>query len=272
VGRGNTFALVEFSLLAPTLLLMTGCVSAKYKPAKKDTPPAQVMNFLATQPPVDVVVNTVIAFGGPGSWKHEAYWDEYVVTVTNHGESQLTVQSASLIGAAEVAAVPGREPWALEKTTRAAEKQGFGLKGSAMTQIGSGTAVVLGVAGAGAIAGFAVGGNVLISSGAMAAMGAAAAGLVAVPIFVGGTIYRNVSNRHDIEREFRRRQLVLPAIIGPDLTVQGSLFFPITPGPRRLVLQHSIDGESKAVTVDLTPIAGLHLKPAPPATVPGNPN
>src|SRR5687767_13686652 len=43
-------------------LLAAGCVSTKYKSAAKNTPPAQVLNLLTAEPPIQVVLNTVIAF------------------------------------------------------------------------------------------------------------------------------------------------------------------------------------------------------------------
>jgi len=91
-------------------------------------------------------------------------------------------------------------------------------------------------------------------------------GLVALPAYVGGTIYANVHSRHEIENEFTRRRLVLPAMIAPGQTVQGSLFFRISPGPRNLALLHQHDNAYNKAVVDLAPLAGLHLAATPPAT------
>lgn len=273
-------------ILAFALLAGSGCVSAKYKPAAKETPPPVALNLTSAAtravspsqqvgdsnpteetPSAEVTVHSVIVFRGPGSWKRDAYWDEYVVTVANRGELPLTIQTASLVGLAQVPATPGREPWALERTSRTAESQGYGLGKDKMIQIGAGSAVVLAAAVAGAATTLA-GGVGVVSAGAAAAAGAALASIVAVPAFVGGTIYRNVSNRHDIEREFQRRQFVMPAVVAAHQTAKGSLFFPITPGPRRLDLKCVFVGERQDLSVDLTPLAGLHLKPTRTAPEP----
>ena len=90
--------------------------------------------------------------------------------------------------------------------------------------------------------------------------------LVALPIAIGGTIYRNVSGRRDIEAEFTRRRLVLPLMLAPGQTAQGSLFFPITPGPRQLSLRVRAAAETFDAIIKLTPLAGLHLTPATAST------
>ncbi len=98
-------------------------------------------------------------------------------------------------------------------------------------------------------------------AGGWAAMGAgAAAGAVAIPVFVGGSLYRNVHGRHEVEREFERRRLKLPAEIAPGATVTGSLFFPITPGPSRLTLRVRLDGQPAVEAIDLAALKDLHLK------------
>src|SRR5271166_6506687 len=68
-------------------------------------------------------VATLISYGGPGSWKREALWDEYVVTLVNHGERPLTIDSATLADSAGTPYAPGSDPWALEKQSKKLEKQ-----------------------------------------------------------------------------------------------------------------------------------------------------
>jgi hypothetical protein len=43
-------------------------------------------------------------------------------------------------------------------------------------------------------------------------------------------------------------------------TAQGSLFFPITPGPKRLILQCQEGEEEHDVEFDLSPLKSLHMK------------
>ncbi|MSU64883.1 MAG: hypothetical protein EXS38_02000 [Opitutus sp.] len=85
-----------------------------------------------------------------------------------------------------------------------------------------------------------------------------AAATVVVPVW---SVVANVNGRHDVEAEYRRRRVALPLWLVPGQLAQGSFFFRISPGPQRLVLHCRIDREPRDVTIDLTSLAGLHLKP-----------
>lgn len=243
--------------VALAAVALSGCVSARYKPADKKTPPPVVLNLTAAQPAVEATVNTVIVYRGPGSWKRDAYWDEYVLTFVNRGSIPLVVESAGLTDLRGDTTAPGDKPWLLEKESRSRTKElNRGAK-TALVQLGGGLAVM------------SIGG-VLFSASIGATAGAASfavglAGAAILPFYVGGAIYRNVSRRHEIEAEFARRRLLLPATLAPGQTVSGSLFFRISPGPQRLVLRGRSGAEPVEVTVDLAPLKGLHLK-EPPAS------
>ena len=84
----------------------------------------------AQQSPVEALVNTVIVYQGPGSWKREAHWDEYVVTIANRGDAPLVIDSFSLTGLSGREVAPGTIPWALEKQSRTLEQEGFDDLGS----------------------------------------------------------------------------------------------------------------------------------------------
>jgi hypothetical protein len=72
-------------------------VSANYKFASKDTPPAHALNVHFPPATLEANLASVITDGGPGSWKREAFWDEYVVTLHNTGEQPLQVASVTLV-------------------------------------------------------------------------------------------------------------------------------------------------------------------------------
>jgi len=70
----------------------------------------------------------------------------------------------------------------------------------------------------------------------------------------------NHANKAAVQSEFQRRRLNLPLTLTPGQTATGSLFFPVTPGPQRLIV-HGHDGEQPLdVTLELGPLATLHLK------------
>lgn len=254
--------------LVPALLL-TGCVTRGYKLADKTLPPATTINLSSaassttpsTPPPVEVNLQAVIVYGGPGSWKKEAYWDEYVVTVTNRGETPLKISDVTLLNAGGEALRCGDDPWKLERAGKTWWQSSAGDQTRTLLKLGAGTVAGATVAVAGALSG---GFLAPVTGAGAAAMGVGAAAVVALPLVAVGTVAMNVHGKHQIENEFARRRLVLPARIAPGQTVPGSLFFRISPGPQRLVVRGQTGDEPIELTVDLAPLQRLHLQP--PAT------
>lgn len=261
-------------VLAVLALSVTGCVSSRYKRmAPVDSVPATTLNLsssaAAAAPesapsPSAVSVQNVIIYRGPGSWKRDAYWDEYVVSLHNPGPTPLTIESAVLTDFQNQTATPGTAPWSIESESRTWQARAATAGGTAV-KIGAGvvTTTVVGVAT----------GASIVGGGGYAAMGGAIiGGLVAVPVFAGVTLYANVSARHEIEREFQRRRLALPATVLPGQTTQGSLFFRISPGPRQIKFHLVTDAGPRDETIDLSALHGLHLSSPPtPAPTGANP-
>ena len=68
-------------------------------------------------------------------------------------------------------------------------------------------------------------------------------------------------NHDKVQAEFARRRLSLPQTLAPVASLSGSLFFPITPGPRRLILQGSGRGVPMVITLELSQLVELHIAP-----------
>ena len=120
-GRERRLAIAGVPLIIALALTcaLTGCVtSKKYRLAKADTPAAQPMDLKVAVAPVELALATLIVFKGPGSWKREARWDEYVVVLLNRGEQPVVVDSAELIDLQGQVLTPGEDPWKLEKLSR----------------------------------------------------------------------------------------------------------------------------------------------------------
>jgi hypothetical protein len=50
--------------------------------SQKNTPPVQTLSIaFPPSAPLQAMLAALIVYGGPGSWKREALWDEYVVTI-----------------------------------------------------------------------------------------------------------------------------------------------------------------------------------------------
>lgn len=249
-------------LLLALATSLTGCVSSKYKLAEYERRPVALdltasPGAFGTDAPeaFTAVVKHVLVFQGPGSWKRNAYWDEYVLAFADHARGPVTIDSVTLTDFQGRPVEPGRDPWLLEKESRDYESGIADTLGDVF-QIGGG--IVLASA-----SGMVAGGTVAAMAGAggWTALGViGTAGLVAIPAYAVGTIYRNVSNKHKIEEEFTRRALVLPFALAPGKPAEGSLFFRLTPGPRRLTLHCHVGEEARDLVIDLAPLASLHLK------------
>jgi hypothetical protein len=239
--------------------IFSGCVSTKYKmiPAAETTSPVPVA-ALQTVAISEVAANvdTVIVFRGPGSWKTEAYWDEYVVSLTNRSGEPLTIESAVLTGFQNDPAIAGDDPWLLEKSSKTWWQNVRSSETGRMLKLGGVTVLT----GASAV-GVALSGGIFgpTSASALAAANALALVTVAIPIYAVGSVVRNVSSRHEVEAEFKRRRLALPVSLTPDQSTKGSLFFRLTPGPQRLALTYRANGALREAVIDLTPIMGLHM-------------
>jgi hypothetical protein len=243
--------------LALIILIITitgsGCAFSKYRLAKKGTPPPIEVNLSFNQPPVSALLHTVIIYKGPGSWKKEAYWDEYVFTIMNQGGIPLHIKSATLVDFQDNQNISGSDPWKLEKHSKDWWRR---IRSSSI-----GRGLVLG-AGAGVL--FYGGAGVAFAAawtgGSGAAIGAGVVAMAAAPVIVISSITASVRAHNKIEREFDRRRLVLPTTIQAGQVVKGSLFFPITPGPKRLILHYQLGEEEHDMEFDLSPLKGLHIK------------
>lgn len=243
-------------LLVP-LLCCTACVSARYQKAHADTPPAVILNLKATEPPAEVTLHSVIIYQGPGSWKREAFWDEYVISIANHGTTPLEVESAALVDFCGESTEPGDHPWHLEKESLSRREQLSRGEKATLIQIGGGFATA-------GVGGPLLATSLLSSTAAVGSFDLAIACVAVVPFYVGGAVYRNVSSRRDIQAVFARRRLVLPAIVAPGQVVLGSLFFRLAPGPQRLEVSIRKAEAVRDVVVDLRPLSGLHLVASDP--------
>jgi len=237
--------------------LLTSCVSAKYKMTSEDTPPPVPLNLETEAHSVNALINTGIIFGGPGSWKREAYWDEYLLSITNHSDHPVTLTSSMIIDFQGNQVMSGNDPWELQEQSKEWIK-GYDT-GTTGVVLKVGAASVLTGAVASAIVGASLAGTMAAHTGAALVAGGAAVTIVALPIIGLGAVLANVSQKHKIQDEFNRRRLVLPITIQHSQMIQGSLFFRITPGPKRLTLLFSGHETDFDVSVDLAPLSDLHI-------------
>lgn len=248
-----------FGLGLLSLLFLQGCVSARYKlisEKKYEAPPT--LEIAASDESLEVRIPHVIVFGAPGSWKEKALWDEYVVVLTNLGTEPIEVTEVILTTKWDPAVTPGHDPWEVERVSKGnlSRYQEIGVE----VVKGAGVAAVAYV-GFAAYAVSEVSGGLIVSGSAGAAAGVG--GVILLPVYYGYTLIKNHSNRKRCEEIFAERRLELPVTIDPGASVQGSLFFPITPDPqlaRWAYLPAGSGDGAVALEVLLTPLAGLHLE------------
>jgi hypothetical protein len=241
-------------------LLSAGCVSNKYQAASALGAEPQWMNLDLAGAPVKSRLDAIIIYQGPGSWKKSAYWDEFLLTFTNASTETVTLSTASLVDYFDTLVPAGTDPWQLEKASRA-QRDRYTDAGVnfALNTLGY-AALTYGAAGAGMLVGAA-----MTNTWSGLAAGATI-GLVAVPVTALAVYANNQKHRHEIEREFSRRRMTLPLTLAPGETRKGSLFFPMTVGPRSLRLEWVEGTARRPVFLPLPMLAGMHLKaPASPA-------
>ena len=258
--------------LAPVFLLLggsvffSGCVSPKYKMAPENARPPRLLNLAAAQPPLGVVLNMIIIYQGPGSWKRAAFWDEYVVTMVNQGDQPLTINSAALTDSFGTSHVPGADPWALEKASKTLERKYRDAGVAFLRNAGAGVIIVGGgiAATGGLMAGWAAGGTFTSSMASVGSVGAGTAATavigVALPLYYLGVWAINSDNKAGIVAEFNRRRLAPPLTLAPGETRIGSLFFQMVPNPRSLGLRWLSGTTDGGLLVPLDSLQGLHLK------------
>jgi hypothetical protein len=235
---------------------LTGCVtSKKYRLAKEDTPPAQTLDWSVSVPPVALTLKSVIVIKGPGSWKREARWDEYVVKITNSGSQPVTVVSSELVDVLGQPQIPGADPWPLEKLSYTNWDK-YGKTGLKLLAGAGAVVLYAGYTMSVAMTGFM--GGATASAGAVALVNVIP---VVALVDVTTVAIMNHNNKKAVQAEFDRRRLPLPLTVPGDGRVEGSFFFPMTPGPQRLVLKGTAGEAPLELGLDLKPLAGLHLKP-----------
>ena len=236
-------------LLAAALCLVTACVSPKYKRADKNTPPLQPLNVKFPSSTLESSLYAEISDGSPGSWKREAYWDEYVVFMHNQGNRPLNVDSATLTDYAGATRPAGSDPWELERESKSLEKR-YRDAGIAFARVAAPRVIVSAAEPA-----------VTASAGAGAtgAAAAATATAVALPVYGATVLGINMHNKAAIKKEFNRRRVLLPLTLAPGETRVGSFFFPMVPNPQSLTVRWTSTAGRGETTLELHFLHGLHV-------------
>jgi hypothetical protein len=232
-----------------TACVLNACVSQKYKRVDKKTPPARALNIKFPPAPLEATLYTEISDGAPGSWKREAFWDEYVVILHNPGDRPVQVLSAALTDYAGAPHAAGIDPWALERESKTLERR-YRDAGVAFARVAAPRVIV------------AAAEPEVVASAGVGAAGAAAAATataVALPVYGLSVFGINMHNKSVIHKEFERRRILFPLTLGPGESHTGSLFFPMIPNPKALSMKWSGHSGERDTALALDFLEGLHV-------------
>lgn len=250
-------------------LVLVSCVTTGPKPISEhkdslDTsagshPGALIdLGISASDENLNVTLGQLILPNGIGAWVKDAPWDEYVLTVRNVSDKRLNILSVRLIDPGGKYINSNDDPSGLERESKklASEYKAAGITMAAAAA----PSIVIGV------------GVTTMSLGAITtAATVAPVAAVGAPIAYMMHRVQKTKNKERIEEEFAKRKLLSSGALtlSGDATITGSVFFPLVPNPKALVIDYKIEEPGASMSIFEMPLdrlAGLHV--ARPVTIP----
>lgn len=235
-----------------------GCGGAKVlkepKPVERTAP-----LMIDANEDLTVALVWIIVRDGPGTWAKNADWDEYHLVIRNLSGRTVKIQEVDVTDSLGQALGPLADRELLVHGTKVTKnryenadievKAGFG----AMGLLATGTVVGVGAMFVAAS---------VTSAGAfgMASTGAAlGVGLIAVPTIAILAIRRGINNSR-VHKMIEKRHTPLPLTIDTSADTRLTLFYPLMPGPQRIVIEYAIDGVPARLEIDTSDLLKhLHL-------------
>lgn len=196
-----------------------------------DSPQPQKTGISAQDNNVMVSLDYIVYPNGPGSWVKDARWHEYIITIRNIAGKPVSVEAVRIIDPRGIYINQGEGVGPLEAATESLMSI-YKDVGINMAATASGLSAVY-----------------------------TAAPLSAIPflgplVSMGGAAVQNrktqvaAKDAQNIQDEFIRRRLLTPTMAA-DATITGSVFFPIIPNPKMLVIDYRVGTEGKTVQLPL---------------------
>jgi hypothetical protein len=199
-----------------------------------------------------VTVHSVVTPAQRKSWARGAAWDEYAVRLVNRSGAPLVIENALLVDLRGTELIPGDNPATLEKLSKTRWTRYF-REGVPVDPAAVDPAAAARDAAERNVPAQILGWTLFCIAPPALIVGATSAAVVSYG-----------SQRSSIKREFHRRRVKLPLALADGHEASASLFFPVTPGPQRLVFAFRRNGELHREEIALPALAGLHLPtPAP---------
>ncbi|HXV39897.1 MAG TPA: hypothetical protein VD701_02905 [Steroidobacteraceae bacterium] len=250
------------ALAVGVMLALSGCGGTRV--LKAPLAGEQATGATAAREGVTVSVQGLIYRDGPGSWARDAYWDEYQVRVDNAASVAIEIERVVLVDALDHEVMASSDRRSLARGTKqnlrryrdagikvspGAPPAGSVLAGSAL--LAGGAATLSSAASAGAMG--------MSGAGSFAAAGAGVAlGGIAL---VGAGVHRAVQN--DRVQDALTARAWTADTVAASGRIEGSVFFPLVPAPRSLVVYYRVaDATTRAIEVPLPSLGSLHRGPA----------
>ena len=236
---------------------LAGCGGSK---VLNEPNPLTVTQSLATASDqrLSATLDWVIVQGGPGTWAKNAYWDEYLLRISNQSDLPIQLTDIIVVDSLNTRTAPLSERKQLvkgsKKTTKRYKKSGIKV------HAGSGTRkmLVAGAAAGGAAAGAAAGaGTAFVGAGAGAVAGAA---IVLAPVLIVGGIVRGARHRA-VNTQIEQRQTLLPLDVPAGSELMLDVFLPLAPSPGTVELAYSDATGEHVIVIDTSAaLNGLHIE------------
>lgn len=258
--------LSRLTIFAVLLTLLQGCGGAKILREPVAMEPAGPL-AVASNAELDAALTWVIVKDGPGTWSRDAYWDEYLLDVSNVSGAELSITTVEVIDALDEPVRPLGDRRSLEQATRSVarryKKLGYdiapGANGGHMAVAGVGALAAgtgIAVAGmSGAIAGPAV--------FATAPMIAATGLVLAAPVLLAGGVVKAVNN-DQVNKRILARRTRMPIELAPGENTNLDVFFPVSPSPQQVrVVYETGAGQRELMLQTAESMRGLHIIDGP---------
>jgi hypothetical protein len=259
----NSIRTLQLTILVVAGILLAGCGGTK---VLKQPMPLQATQSLVTASDRQLVatLDWVIVRDGPGTWARNADWDQYLLRVRNESRNPVTIDSVHVVDALDFRIDPETERKRLVKASKKTAKRYRGNGVRVKAGAGTGTMLATGAAVTAVGVGVAYGAaSAAVMSGGTAAAGGAVAAASALtligPALVVGGVVRGVNNSK-VNGEIELQQTNFPFEAAPGTERSVTVFFPLAPSPRQVVLTYTDATGTHELALETTAaLDGLHL-------------
>jgi hypothetical protein len=253
------------------MMSLTGCGGSKIlkKPIQLNLEKPLVST---SDDSITVSLDWVIVRDGPGTWAKNADWDEYLISVANNTDEDITIEGVVVVDSLGTELQTDYDRKQLVKASKKSVKRYRNSKLKVKAGWGPAGLITAGVAagvlGAGVSVAAAYGaamGSLLAGAGtstaaSTGALGVAAGGVcLGGPVLVGYGIVRSSNNRK-VAKEIEARQTRLPSVLSPGSQDRFDLFFPLAPSPTHVRVTYEQGDKQRMVSLETgRMLSGLHI-------------